>query len=110
MSETAVMGQQPVKIPETIAVIISELRWVHTNARRNDEGDSWICNHCGPRIESIGVGRSLWEDPKIPCGGWGEVIGVRSLYCPACHGKPAIDHGEPIYRQEIVPAPGKEFC
>ena len=96
------------KLPEDIAMIISEVRWIHNNADYKD--GRWVHKTCGTSLRAKAFGRTLWEDHRMPMGGFGEVTGVCSPYCPTCEPNFEISLGTGVYRQEIVQMPGREFC
>lgn len=99
---------EPIRIPEEIIVVLADLRWVHWHAKETEEG--WQCKTCNSYITAAPFRRTWWEDPRMPCGGFGDVPLVWSLYCPTCQPEPELQYGEGIYAQETFKVKGRDFC
>ena len=97
------LAPKPVAIQslaEKIPVVLADLRWVHINASQTEDGN--MCNVCKSQIYAVPNRRSIWENHRLPCGGFGKTANVYSLGCLRCNPNLKLSDGEGIYTQEIV--------
>jgi len=76
----------------------SDWEWLKKHGIMDEKG--WKCKKTGVAIMSAIIGRSIWMRPFM--GGSGEVRQVAHLYCLGCGKRPVIEHGTPIYEDELI--------
>ena len=81
--------------------IKSELEWLKTHARQDDNG-AWWCRKTNAPIAIANVGRSI-HFPGLPGTGSGEVRAVTHFACSGCEpNKKPPRYGEPITEDKLT--------